>query len=617
MIIPIVRNPNNKFVVARLHYSLDPDKAKPEWVEEIKRGMPESGWRREYEIDYTVFEGKPVFPEFSEINIKPLKAPEKAMMLVGWDFGYHRPAITVSFVNEIDQWCLLKSIIGEDEGILRFGTRIRDFLNSTYSSCKFLHYADPAGHQKNDKSEKTSIEVLNSLDIYPQSKPAPVNEGIEIIRQKIPMRDDGKVGLLVNVTETDLIDGFKGGYSYGEIKEGEVGKEEPVKDGYYIHCFVAGTKVITDKGEQNIEEIHKGDRVLTRKGFKKVKECGETRKDSLVKTYYFSNGATLRGTPDHPIWVKNKGWVLLDSLRYGDIIRVCETLIGQSVNQNKLSLMDKDITAIQIPKRENYKFIIQERVKDFMWRFGNTIMGKFLRDILFTIKTAIHLIIISITWNVLRFLNILQITCLNAYLTQKTLRDYKSIVPELDHLQKNGINLKKERFGISYMVKKCLEIDQKSLKFAPIVAKSIKQRIPTHQNIVAINVKLGRDGTLRKMTKKEIALSAKKNSLLIDIQEQKPVDKKNVFFVSVGKPKKATVYNLSVEDIPEYYANGILVHNCFDSLRYVATNYFEVTGRKPEPNPITHSNQFVTSEGEPDRPDKNIISDEGGLEDFF
>jgi len=31
------------------------------------------------------------------------------------------------------------------------------------------------------------------------------------------------------------------------------------------------------------------------------------------------------------------------------------------------------------------------------------------------------------------------------------------------------------------------------------------------------------------------------------------------------------VYNLKVEDEPEYFANGILVHNC-DAMRYVAVH---------------------------------------------
>lgn len=38
------------------------------------------------------------------------------------------------------------------------------------------------------------------------------------------------------------------------------------------------------------------------------------------------------------------------------------------------------------------------------------------------------------------------------------------------------------------------------------------------------------------------------------------------------QPEVAAVYNLSVEGVPEYFANGILVHNC-DSTRMVTAEW--------------------------------------------
>lgn len=34
------------------------------------------------------------------------------------------------------------------------------------------------------------------------------------------------------------------------------------------------------------------------------------------------------------------------------------------------------------------------------------------------------------------------------------------------------------------------------------------------------------------------------------------------------EPSEAPVYDLTVEDQHEFYAGGILVHNCLDALRY-------------------------------------------------
>lgn len=40
----------------------------------------------------------------------------------------------------------------------------------------------------------------------------------------------------------------------------------------------------------------------------------------------------------------------------------------------------------------------------------------------------------------------------------------------------------------------------------------------------------------------------------------------------VAEPEPADVYNLTVAGQPEYFANGLLVHNCADALRYLLVN---------------------------------------------
>ena len=86
------------------------------------------------------------------------------------------------------------------------------------------------------------------------------------------------------------------------------------------HCFVAGTLIITMRGEIPIEEVTTNDFVLTRKGFRKVLFAGLTKKNAEVMTVEFSNGKTLTGTKNHPVFVKEKGFVPLDTLKYGDTI---------------------------------------------------------------------------------------------------------------------------------------------------------------------------------------------------------------------------------------------------------------------------------------------------------
>ena len=234
-VVPVRRNPKNKFTVATCHYSLDPEKNTPEWIALAKEGMTERGWNREYEIDYTSFAGKPVFDNFKQYNIFESKYKPGEILYRGWDYGYHHPAVIITKLNEHDQWCWLRGILGSNEGIYDFGLRIKRFCESEYPGAKFIDAGDPAGEAMSDKSEKSSVEILRSMGIAVRSRKQPIKKGIEIIRQKLNMRADGKPGLLVNPDQTILIDGFKGGWHYPEIKEGVSEPEYYEKDGYFDH----------------------------------------------------------------------------------------------------------------------------------------------------------------------------------------------------------------------------------------------------------------------------------------------------------------------------------------------------------------------------------------------
>lgn len=233
-------NAKNKFCVLRLHYSADPDKSTPEWIEQAKRGISEKSWNREYEIDYDTFEGKPVFPEFREdlhigtFTYEPM--PTKTLYR-GWDFGYHRPAVTIAWMNPDDQLIVKREILGKDEGIKEFGKRVLVICMTEFPNANWIDACDPAGHQKNDKSEFTSVEVLNTLGVFPTSKPSNIQEKLEVLRQRLLRRNDGKVGLMVDTSCMRLINGFKGGYRYQEVKEGQPEQEHPLKDNYYDNIF--------------------------------------------------------------------------------------------------------------------------------------------------------------------------------------------------------------------------------------------------------------------------------------------------------------------------------------------------------------------------------------------
>ena len=84
------------------------------------------------------------------------------------------------------------------------------------------------------------------------------------------------------------------------------------------------------------------------------------------------------------------------------------------------------------------------------------------------------------------------------------------------------------------MVKKVGLIENIKYLFARFVKKNIKQDILEFQNTAIITARLKH--------------------------------------LEIGESYLSNVYDFEVEDEHEYFANGILVHNCWDSVRYVALN---------------------------------------------
>ena len=72
--------------------------------------------------------------------------------------------------------------------------------------------------------------------------------------------------------------------------------------------------VTTDAGNVPIEAVTAGMRVLTRDGFYPVKAAGMTQEDAEVWTLVTSDGRTLTGTPNHLVWLEERGWTRLCEL---------------------------------------------------------------------------------------------------------------------------------------------------------------------------------------------------------------------------------------------------------------------------------------------------------------
>jgi RHS repeat-associated protein len=128
----------------------------------------------------------------------------------------------------------------------------------------------------------------------------------------------------------EMTAGESGESASGRVCMREVGSnekmvfEEQEMDGASItnaQCFAAGTRVSTEHGQKNIEDIQEGDRVWSydeQTGQSMLQEVVTLfRNVSDEKITITAGGAVIVTTPEHPFWQKGKGWTLAKSISRG------------------------------------------------------------------------------------------------------------------------------------------------------------------------------------------------------------------------------------------------------------------------------------------------------------
>ena len=284
-------------------------------------------------------------------------------------------------------------------------------------------------------------------------------------------------------------------------------------------CFVAGTKVATLFGDKNIEEIKKGEYVITPYGVRKVLESKCT---GIAKTIYKFD---IEATPNHKFFTKSgyKQFDTLDDASELDILSLGGLIRWKY--KKLLNLMGKNTSLWEgrsgIISLSQHITLNEGVLKDFTLRFGSFIQaGQFLKAMLFTTKTIILLTTTSLIWSVYQGSNILR--CIKKTATNGVIvKKLRNILMKSENSQKNGTSLKKEESGTAKNQKDSLK-------------KSEKQRN-------ALNAV----GNFKLAEKQKYATGVMTQT----INEKSEQDLK-------------PVYNLTIASDSVYYANRVLVSNC-------------------------------------------------------
>jgi intein/homing endonuclease len=344
-------------------------------------------------------------------------------------------------------------------------------------------------------------------------------------------------------------------------------KDEPLKVDDHA-CFVAGTMVTTNKGDIPIEQIKEGMMILTRKGYKKCIASHLTNISACVRMILLSNGKTVIATGNHPVFVENQGFTPVDSLKLGNKLitkeESCQTQLLKQLSMRELHT--EDIQNQKICQIENTLDQMDLMGTQFIYteKFGKMPMENLCqKDIISTIKMGILEIILLKIWNCSLATSIYPNICG----PQRELKLPRKQWLSHRNMQKNGIIPRKEEHGMVNMQKNNTRIESLYQKFVNIVGKPMKLWIiQILQNFVVINVDPMLEEKAGLIMKSDYVNDAgvhlpPTSTLGSDFV---PVVVENVKTLPYSQP----VYNITVDEEHEYFANGVLVSNC-DAMRYL------------------------------------------------
>ena len=313
------------------------------------------------------------------------------------------------------------------------------------------------------------------------------------------------LGKTIMETEAQI---FKGKF---EIKEFEA---EPYTEFYYgadwgFACLGGDTMVSTNKGDVPIKNIKVGDMVLTREGYK----------NSII------------ATGDHRVFTED-GWKCVSELKE-----------KETICQNRLNLMGRFIKGIRKVNTPTIFTTKQEkRTESTTGMCGSFIMGLFRMVMIFITLMGILLIM------PLEILFVLAKVNTRRFTIKTNLEDCQKKLPaEMDIQKKIGWKEEKNLW--------------KRLKKGVVYAKNVGENLLSRMFTRSFVVQGVENTQIHVIAKKNTFVKRAVKNLWHHLIAKEKLVQKNVHINLHLLKEKQEVYDITVEN-GEFFANGILVHNC-------------------------------------------------------
>ena len=446
-----------------------------------------------------------------------------------WDLG-HDDYTSIWFVQQVGMhYNLINFFQDRLQKIAYYLTRLQE-LKYNYGYHYLPHDAD------NETLASRSIKKIVS-----GSYPGKVKVVPRITKKVVGIRAGRAVFDLCNFDEENTADGWQCliRYQYDVDEEGKF-SQNPKHDEYSHGCFTAETLVLTREGPKAISTLPEIGEVLTLWGWKKYQNPHLTRANARLVEVTFSDGYTVKCTPDHLFLTAANEWKSAESLEKGLLIQ------SGLVRQNNFS-------TIEFIEYINQRNILQV-LKHFIETFGKMHSDQFLKDVIYTIKMKLNQIISFGTWNVYLGKNIYNLH--GVHLMKEARYLNLQLMDEKEPL--NGIPPKKVKNGIvKKQLKKNLGING-------------QEKFLTVQNVV---------GRLKRLIGKIVDVNiVRSNAEMLCLKSVKQLE------------ETADVWCLTVPNCGHFsLANGAIVKNC-DAFQTFALSLKPETAQKPKPRIVSENN---------------------------
>lgn len=509
-----------------------------EELDEIKKSTDPSIYRQEYEAEFVEMAGA-IYPMFKrEIHtIEPFEIPEHWERAVGLDWGMRNAtAVIFSAINEKGEYFIYDVLYTNGKTVSQWA----DILKNRHDFLEISQWIiDPSALSQAREFGNYGIYFI-SYNPETLKKVNDVNIGINLMQQYLL---EGKVKIFKHCDILiEQMEQYQWEPSTSRLDLDP--RPKPLKKDDHS-CFVAGTQIITSEGNRGIEGLKEGDLVLTRDGYKPIEFVGSVG-DMETNKYLFSNGEILEATPDHPLIINNEK-IPIDSLRYFD-------------------------------KVESWTY---QTTTDRLEQNGEKRMERFLKDFTSIIRMGIQRTTNSPILNVSH--EIITTNIIGNYGDPITngWKDSEGVWIKPVLKPRNGIAQKKEDNGTGRRQKSSILENGNHgnwfVKFAISPIKRLKRQIQDFALTIVNLLFVGPLAWIISNVNVQFAQKFLKSiNILLNIIAPDNVVR---FIAKIPNHKKQKVYNLTVKDVHEYYANGILVSNC-DALRYLISARLTSKGKK-------------------------------------